>query len=99
MSFVSLSYDKLYLYQVSSSCLSPFKVAVRKKTRVNDNMSVRVWRSPRLGNGENDDLFPLAGLLNINQLGNMLRPRLCNNRAIILSWGNGASLFCLINMS
>ena len=31
------------------------------------------------------DLFPLADLLNINELGHMLRPRLRNNRAIRLS--------------
>ena len=61
------------------------QVAFRKKIRVNDNMSMGVQRSPTLGKGTNDHLFPLASLLNINELGHMLRPRLRNNRAIILS--------------
>ena len=50
-------------------------------------MSIQIWRSSRLGNGANDDLFPLAGLLNMNELGNMLRPRLRNDHAIILRAG------------
>ena len=63
------------------------QVAVRKKIRVNDNMSIRVQRSPRLGKGTNDYLFPLASFLNINELGHMLCPRPRSNRAIILSRG------------
>ena len=75
------------------------QVAVRNKIRVNDNMSIRLQRIPRLGKGTNDDWFPLAGLLNINELGHMLRPRLRNNRAITSSRGNRDFIFCLVNMS
>ena len=72
---------------------------VREKVPVNDNMPIRVQRILRLGKGTNDDLFPMAGLLNINELGHMLRPRLRNNRAITLSRGNGDIVFCLVNIS
>ena len=70
-----------------------------KKIQVNDNMSIRVQRSPRLGKGTNDDLFSLAGLLNINELGHMLLPRLRYNSATALSRGNRIFVFCLVNMS
>ena len=52
-------------------------------------MSVRMQR---FGKGTNDDLFPLAGLLNINELGHMLHPRLHNNHAITLSGGTLSSV-------
>ena len=41
----------------------------------------------------------MAGLLNINELGHMLRPRLRNNGTITLSRRNRDFVFCLVNMS
>ena len=87
------------IVQTAHCTLDLFKPPSEKKIRVNDNMSIRVQRSPRLGKGTNGDLFPLAGLLNINELGHMLHPRLRNNRTITLSRGNTTFVFCLVNMS
>ena len=59
-----------------------------------ERSEIQDWERER-----DDDLFPSAGLLNINQLSDTFCPRLRNNRAIILSRGNRAFVFCLVNMS
>ena len=60
----------------TGTSLDLFKSPSDKKIPVNDNMSIRVQRSPRLRKETNDDLFPLA---KYNELGHMLLPRLRND--------------------